>query len=117
MRPDDDELSRLIAGAAPRAPRGTADAVMQRLGARRRVRTRVLLGAGLLAAAALLLLVLRPAPGRNDVATRQVPAGERFTVAQGSAHVEIEGVAVLENKHGMLTVLQGRGRLVGDGAR
>ncbi|MGZ3407224.1 MAG: hypothetical protein ACXVAN_12320, partial [Polyangia bacterium] len=64
MAPSIDEMIR---GAAPRAPRGIADAVERRLAAQRRTR-RTLAGAGaLLAAAALLMLWLI---GRPSTAAR-----------------------------------------------
>jgi hypothetical protein len=99
----------LIRGAMPRAPRGIADAVEERLGARRRTRRALASVGALVAAAAVLVLWLigRPSPAalqsgwiavRAERATaddRAIAVGKPLVVG-ARVHVGDGGAATLE---------------------
>jgi hypothetical protein len=130
VTPDDEQLSRWIADAAPRAPhpRATADRVLARV-RRRRLEVRVALAGSLAVAAAMLLFALRPRPevarGLKTIAgpsllegrTRALAAGESLTVSSGAGELRVDGAAEVQSTNGRLSVTFGKVRLRGDGAR
>jgi hypothetical protein len=120
MRPTDDELSALLAEAAPRAPKGTADVVLARARAARALRIRAWSGAVLaFAAAAVLLLFLRgkpPAPHATTEARTLAP-GQSWTVGDALTRVRLDAPGEGRLRDGVLYVVRGSGRMYGHGAR
>jgi hypothetical protein len=119
MRPTDEELSALLAEAAPRAPKGTADAVLARARAARALRIRAWSGAALaFAAAAVLLFVLRgkpPAPRATEA--RILQPGQSWTVGDELVKVRLDAPGEGRLRDGVLYVVRGSGRMYGHGAR
>jgi hypothetical protein len=119
----DEDLTRLLAEAAPRAPASTVDRVMAAIERQRRRRRRLLVAGALAAAAAVFVLVLKPRPqsppaGAPVVANglRTVEPGHPLTLelARGRATIERGEVRLADDA---LWMESGAGRLTGDGAR